>query len=360
MAKLGSKKRRASATGDSRSQPSKRTAARKRPRKPKPVPACLGTASQATIAYSVPEDPLTPIERRFALSYMLHNENAAAAYRDLHPGCSYGTACTNGSEMANRPHVKAEIAAARQEIFQKLQLNAEHVLREIQRIAFADPAHLTDADGVSRSVRDVPLSTRRALSKVQFTRERVTSKNKKTEIRESVRTYQLCDKLQALDKLAGYLGLKNTELPEQQRILQVLVPDPEKRAKLASILGMRPAAENKTRRERAADAMAAYLGIGVELPEPQQLLQHMAPDLDPDKRTRILAHLRQQDEDGATKEPAQVQPLPEKQTRPQKMWEAEAMRQQSPTPEATTPTTPTPACPGLAQAATEVPNGVSQ
>lgn len=167
---------------------------------------------------------LTPKQAQFVREYLIDLSATQAAIR---AGYSKKTAGAMGHELLKNPKIQSAIAAASQKRSEKTGLSAERVLLEIQRMAFWDPADLTeiarpaeDLDGVStsgavvtidgkvmvldgingpRDIKKLPEDIRRAIVGWGYDRNQNF-------------TLKLADKSKALDQLARHLSLYNDKL----------------------------------------------------------------------------------------------------------------------------------------------------
>lgn len=169
---------------------------------------------------------LTPEHRRFVDEYLI-DENGTRAYRVVYPGYSYKAAKNGASKWLKRADIQAELVAARAERAERTKLTGQAVLTEMCRLGFSDPIDLVNHDGQFRNLREIPLETRRCIQSVKVRHVRTTTRTGDgstiTDV-ESVMEYKMLNKLDALGKLAAFLGL-NTGLPPLDAILAALPPE---------------------------------------------------------------------------------------------------------------------------------------
>lgn len=195
-----------------------------------------------------PKKPLTVKERMFVEEFLV-DRNPGRAYRAVFPNQSYTNARDDGNKLRHAPHIAAEIEAATSAQVTRIRLRADTVLREIARVAFADPVYLVDANDRLLPLRDIPLQARRAIKSVRKSRERVTitrAGKTRTTVRETTLEYTLCDKMAALNVLVEVMGLKKAALPPLETLLALLPPPVAAavRAALAATAPPEPAALN--------------------------------------------------------------------------------------------------------------------
>ncbi len=93
---------------------------------------------------------------RFIAEYLI-DPNAAQAARLA--GYSPHSASETGRALLRKPDVKAAIDAQTAEIFDRLEVKAEQVIREAMRIAFADLSRLFDKDGKPLPLGEIDAET---------------------------------------------------------------------------------------------------------------------------------------------------------------------------------------------------------
>lgn len=125
----------------------------------------------AAVETPLPEktSKLTPKQLRFVQEYQIDLNATQAAIR---AGYSKKTAHSIGQENLNKPEIAAELARRQAKIAEKLELSAERVLRELEYLAFYDPADvacLTDEGGAPIiisgpiDIPKIPLHLRKAI-----------------------------------------------------------------------------------------------------------------------------------------------------------------------------------------------------
>ena len=190
---------------------------RGRPRKnPPPPPPAIPPEPES-------EDPLSPNERLFVSSYLI-DRNATRAYSEVYPGTTYEAAKTGGARLLRVDRVKREIKAGINAIVTRHEISQDAVLEELARLAFSDPLYFVSADNELLQLRDVPIQARRAVASVETLREQVTvttNGRSRTTTRSRVTRYKFHPKIDALDKLAAYLGLKTSSIPEIEVLLRM-------------------------------------------------------------------------------------------------------------------------------------------
>lgn len=144
---------------------------------------------------------LTPLEDRFVEEYMV-DLKADRAYQRASPTSKWTTARTEGTQMRNRPHVDAAIAARTAELRAKLAVTRENVLAEYAKIAFSslDEAAIRDRAGriTGFDISRIPASQLAVIKEVEF--EGTAKKRRVAKVR-------MHDKVAALHKLGAHLRL---------------------------------------------------------------------------------------------------------------------------------------------------------
>lgn len=165
--------------------------------------------------------PLSDKERLFVTEYLI-DLNATRAYRAVWPDTSYGSARTQSARLLAKVHIKAEVRAAQADRRRRTRVTADKVVRELGRIAFADLVDLFNDDGSLRSIREVPLETRRAIQSIEVRRHQPATDSDRDP--QTIVRIKMEPKSPALEKLCKYLGLIQ-EIPALETIL-AQIPEP--------------------------------------------------------------------------------------------------------------------------------------
>lgn len=177
-----------------------------------------------------PADPrdreLDDDERLFVEQYLV-DRNQYRAYRRTFPGTSARVARSHAYLMARRPHVRAEIQAGIAEQRRRCRVKADAALEELAVVAFSDVLGVFDPEtNTLLNPRHIPYDTRKAVKSIKVSRERrsVTRAGRTTTtVTETVVEYQFWDKLNALNQLREFLGLK-TEIAPVEALMATLPP----------------------------------------------------------------------------------------------------------------------------------------
>lgn len=156
---------------------------------------------------------LTDKQRRFVEEYLCDLNATQAAIR---AGYSVDTAKEIGCENLSKPHLKAEIDKAIAIRSRRTGVTADRVVRELAKIAFANPLSIIDPDtGTVREDITEDDGAMIAGIKVRDTEDGVE------------REVKLADKLRALDMLMKHLGLyeKRKAEDEENETGIVLLPE---------------------------------------------------------------------------------------------------------------------------------------
>lgn len=183
-----------------------------------PAPPAGGEGDQA---------PLSDEEQRFVEEYLI-DRNATRAYLAVNPGVRYCSARSRASEFRARPNVAAEIRAGEEALRIRAGVRADTVLRELVCLAFSDVVHLVDHQtGRLLPLRCIPREARKSVASIEVLRERTTVRRlagrSVTTVTECLVRYKLWNKIDALDRLCNYLGLK-TAIPSLEALLAALPP----------------------------------------------------------------------------------------------------------------------------------------
>lgn len=133
---------------------------------------------------------LTPRQERFCREYLIDLNGKQAAIRT---GYSPKTAEVQASHLLSIPKVKRYVGSLQAKHSAKAEITVERVLREYEKLAFADPRRLFDKAGKVMPIHDIDDHTAAAIAAIQFDGPDVRVK--------------MADKKAALDSIARHLGM---------------------------------------------------------------------------------------------------------------------------------------------------------
>jgi phage terminase small subunit len=155
--------------------------------------------------------PLTPKQQRFVEEYLVDLDPGAAYRRAGYKVRTDKAASNCGLRLLENVGVKTAIAAGRTAQKQRLQLEADDVLRELLLVGKSDLGDVLDFTGTEPRLRpacEIPEAARRAIASVKVRRFTEGHGDNAREV--EVTEFKLWDKIAALDKLARHLGLLKT------------------------------------------------------------------------------------------------------------------------------------------------------
>jgi len=144
---------------------------------------------------------ITPKQRRFVDEYLIDLNATRAAVR---AGYTSNNANVVGPRLLQHAGVAAEIAKARAQLAEKMEITRERVLKEVARLAFSDHRKLLNADGSPKLLHELDDDTAAAIAGIEVTERVLPGGDGRTEV---VSKIKLWDKNAALDKLCKHLGL---------------------------------------------------------------------------------------------------------------------------------------------------------
>jgi phage terminase small subunit len=144
---------------------------------------------------------LTPKQARFVAEYLIDLNATQAAIR---AGYSAKTASSQGERLLSKAEIQQIVSERQQAAFDRLDLKASDVLRELLRIATSDVGAIFDADDNLLPISQLPLEVRRAIAGIE-----VVIRNAKAGdgITDTIHKLKFWDKNRALETLAKHLGL---------------------------------------------------------------------------------------------------------------------------------------------------------
>lgn len=147
---------------------------------------------------------LTPKQQRFVEEYLIDLNATQAAIR---AGYSEDTAHVIGWENLRKPEIEKAIVAAKAERAQRVQVDADEVLRELMRIGYSDAwNYVQDAEGRLSLTESAPEDATRAVASVKHKR-RIIPRKDDAPIEEHTVEFRLWDKNTALANLGRHLGI---------------------------------------------------------------------------------------------------------------------------------------------------------
>ena len=136
-------------------------------------------------------EKLTPKQAMFVQEYLIDLNATQAAIR---AGYSPHTAHRIGNENVNKPAIKAAIDDAMDARAARTLISQDRVMRELARIAFADPADVVDKIGRVRNIHDLTPDERASVKSVRI-------------LSDGTIEVQAWDKLGALEKIMKHHGM---------------------------------------------------------------------------------------------------------------------------------------------------------
>jgi phage terminase small subunit len=138
---------------------------------------------------------LTDKEAAFVREYLCDLNATQACIRS---GYKVKNPDIQGFKLLRKPKISAEISAAQAKRFERLEITADNVLREIACLGFQNAKRLVDAEGRFIPLHDLPDDVAKTISSIDFTDgpggQRVTK-------------IRLCDKRASLELLGRNLKL---------------------------------------------------------------------------------------------------------------------------------------------------------
>jgi phage terminase small subunit len=161
---------------------------------------------------------LSAEERQFVLEYLV-DLNAAAAYRRVHPTVTEESAWVLGSRWLRKVNVQQAIREAQAARARRTEITGDNVLGEIARLAFANMKDVCNWGSWGVRLKASKRLPRDKTACIAEVREVGPTKNV---------SIKLCNKLDALEKLAKHLGLFNEEVTKAalEAVLERLLGKP--------------------------------------------------------------------------------------------------------------------------------------
>jgi phage terminase small subunit len=177
----------------------------KRKAKPPPAKAKAGTSRQAAA------------DRRkvFIDSYLANGGNGLQAA--LVAGFAANSAGVTACKLLKDPRVLAELSQRRDSLAQTLGLSTERTLREVARLAYADPRNFYRADGTIKPIHELDDDTAATIASVEV--DELTVDGKVIGITRKIKHW---DKNAALEKAMKFHGLYEKDNKQANEKVKVI------------------------------------------------------------------------------------------------------------------------------------------
>lgn len=146
---------------------------------------------------------LTAKQELFVAEYLKDLNATQAAIR---AGYSETSAQSTSSDLLSNPMVATRIAALRTTQLERVQIDADFVLRELFKLASCDLAAAFDEFGNLRNIHDIPPDVRKAISGVEV-EDLFAGRGPDREQIGVTRKVKFWDKTRALEMLGRHLAL---------------------------------------------------------------------------------------------------------------------------------------------------------
>lgn len=153
---------------------------------------------------------LTPKQERFCEEYLVDLNATAAARR---AGYSAQTAGAIGGENLGKPEIASRIAELRKARSEKVQVDAERVLRELCLLGFSNMADFVRTQEDGSAYTDFSMLTREQAAAIQELTVEEYTEGRGEEAKPVKRTkFKLADKKGALVEIGRHLGMFDDKL----------------------------------------------------------------------------------------------------------------------------------------------------
>lgn len=147
-------------------------------------------------------------QQRFCEEYLANGNNATQAA--IAAGYSENTAAEMGYENLRKPHISDYIEERKKQIFARLHINQDRVLREYSRIAFSDIRTLYTVDGALKPISELDDDAAAIIAGIETFEEK--AKFNDLEDAENItlgqtKKVKIYDKIKALDSLGEQMGM---------------------------------------------------------------------------------------------------------------------------------------------------------
>lgn len=139
----------------------------------------------------------------FCREYLVDLNAAQAAIR---AGYSEKTARQVGSENLSKPDIQDEITQLMSQRVDRLDLSADHVVRELMSLAFSDVGRIFAEDGTLKPLHEIPVEVRKAIAGIDVFEE-FDGRGKDRKLIGHTKKVRLWDKNKAIEMLGKYLRM---------------------------------------------------------------------------------------------------------------------------------------------------------
>jgi len=151
-----------------------------------------------------PYTKLTPKQELFCQEYII-DWDGTRAYEKIYK-CSHDSAMVGACKHLSVPKIKERLSALTKERGERTGLKADDALRECARIAMADVKQAFNGDGTIKSIHDIPLDLRRAISSFEV-EEVYTGRGKARQLSGYIKKVKFWSKDKQLEHLFRHHGL---------------------------------------------------------------------------------------------------------------------------------------------------------
>lgn len=171
------------------------------------------------------EDGLSDAERRFCEEYVACLNNTQAAIR---AGYSANSASKQGSDLRNRPPVKAYIAYLQEEMAERTKITREMVIDELRKIGFARINDVVDINSTGdfemKRFEDMGDSVA-AIKDIDITESISETNSGESTVLNRRKRVKMYDKLAALRDLSLLLGFTEGDRRFGDVLVKLISPD---------------------------------------------------------------------------------------------------------------------------------------
>lgn len=156
-------------------------------------------------------------KERFAYKFV-ECGNASEAYRFAYNARKMkpDSIKKEASKLLKDPYVTRTVHVLRERLMGKLEIDAEKVLQEFQRVAFADMRNYINQDNSIKPLHELGSAAAASIAYVEYSS---FPEDQAAEAGTKIKKLRLHDKLRALDGLARHLGLFRSESGQASKLV---------------------------------------------------------------------------------------------------------------------------------------------